>query len=921
MSTKVSTDLINLSGNTGGLIWAKGTTAQQPASATAGEMRVDTTTHTTLVYNGTEWKTLKETAFVVPPIPTHFLVIAGGGGGGPGYQAGGGGAGGLRTSYGTTTGGGGSAESTTGISLNTAYTITVGAGGAGGTAINSVSSAAKGFNGNDSIFSTITSTGGGGGASYWAAANAFGKDGGSGGGAGNFTPPLAGGAATSPTQGYAGGSVAIQASPEFAGSGGGGAGGLGESITSGSLLGDGGLGLAVSITGSSVTYAGGGGAGNYGSGGPSSSGGSNIGGDGSPGQPSVGGAVSGASGVVNTGSGGGGTGGASLPGGNGSSGAVILRYPTADLPYFTTTGTLNTPSTTDTVADTAYPVANLAYYKLDSNANDSSGNSYNGTATNVTFVNGRFNEAAKFNGSSSKINLGTSSNFSITTTGALSISMWIKTTSTTTGYVISKADDSGDYEWSIEQLSNGTLTLYAYTSAGGVASTINNTAVINDGNWHNLVGVIVNNTSTTLYIDGIAATSTSFSGTAASTSTPTLIGHFGGIAAATAWFEGDIDQVRIFSSALAPGDVEDLYNEHFSTKFTDGSNTALKFTGGTGDITFSDTAPVFTPGDNFNTVLYTGNGGTQAISTVGFEPDLVWIKQRTLTESHSLFDTVRGVDLFLRSDTIAAENNFGGTYGVNSFNSNGFTVGNGSAVNGNGYSMVAWSWKAGGAARSNTDGTVTSQVSANVSAGFSIITSTSPAGAYTWGHGLSKAPELWIHKATNYTFGWETMYPDTFGQAAGSNNPSDWNRIFLNTSAATTTNTFYSATDTVLSNAGWGQVNNFVTYAWHSVAGYSKIGIYTGNGSTTGPIVTTGFESAWIMVKRTDNTSAWNIQDNKRNTTNPRTSVLQANSSDIEYTSSSYAIDFNATGFQIVNSDNGWNTSGGTYIYMTFAAT
>jgi len=918
MSTKVSTDLINLSGNTGGLIWAKGTTAQQPASATAGEMRVDTTTHTTLVYNGTEWKTLKETAFVVPPIPTHFLVIAGGGGGGPGYQAGGGGAGGLRTSYGTTTGGGGSAESTTGISLNTAYTITVGAGGAGGTAINSVSSAAKGFNGNDSIFSTITSTGGGGGASYWAAANAFGKDGGSGGGAGNFTPPLAGGAATSPTQGYAGGSVAIQAG-EYAGSGGGGAGGLGESITSGSLLGDGGLGLAVSITGSSVTYAGGGGAGNYGSGGPSSSGGSNIGGDGSPGQPSVGGAVSGASGVVNTGSGGGGTGGASLPGGNGSSGAVILRYPTADLPYFTTTGTLNTPSTTDTVADTAYPVANLAYYKLDSNANDSSGNSYNGTATNVTFVNGRFNEAAKFNGSSSKINLGTSSNFSITTTGALSISMWIKTTSTTTGYVISKADDSGDYEWSIEQLSNGTLTLYAYTSAGGVASTINNTAVINDGNWHNLVGVIVNNTSTTLYIDGIAATSTSFSGTAASTSTPTLIGHFGGIAAATAWFEGDIDQVRIFSSALAPGDVEDLYNEHFSTKFTDGSNTALKFTGGTGDITFSDTAPVFTPGDNFNTVLYTGNGGTQAISTVGFEPDLVWIKQRTLTESHSLFDTVRGVDLFLRSDTIAAENNFGGTYGVNSFNSNGFTVGNGSAVNGNGYSMVAWSWKAGGAARSNTDGTITSQVSANTAAGFSIIsyTGNSTAGA-TVGHGLNAIPEMVIVKTLNSSNNW-AVYNKTIGNTkrlsldetnAEASSRIEWNNTTPTSSVITFGN--YSAVNTN---------QNYIAYCFHSVVGYSKIGSYTGNGSTTGPIVTTGFESAWIMVKRTDNTSAWNIQDNKRNTTNPRTSVLQANSSDIEYTSSSYAIDFNATGFQIVNSDNGWNTSGGTYIYMTFAAT
>ena len=385
------------------------------------------------------------------------------------------------------------------------------------------------------------------------------------------------------------------------------------------------------------------------------------------------------------------------------------------------------------------------------------------------------------------------------------------------------------------------------------------------------------------------------------------------------FFDGDLDQVRIFSLALAPGDVEDLYNEHFPTKFTDGSNTALKFTDGTGDITFSDTAPVFTPGDNFNTVLYTGNGGTQAISTVGFQPDLVWIKQRTLTESHSLFDTVRGVDLFLRSDTIAAENNFGGTYGVNSFNSNGFTVGNGSAVNGNGYSMVAWSWKAGGAARNNTDGTITSNVSANTAAGFSIIsyTGNSTAGA-TVGHGLNAIPEMVIVKTLNSSNNW-AVYNKTIGNTkrlsldetnAEASSRIEWNNTTPTSSIITFGN--YSAVNTN---------QNYIAYCFHSVVGYSKIGSYTGNGSTTGPIVTTGFESAWIMVKRTDNTSAWNIQDNKRNTTNPRTSVLQASSSDIEYTSSSYAIDFNATGFQIVNSDNGWNTSGGTYIYMTFAAT
>ena len=128
MSTKVSTDLIDLSGNTGGLVWAKGPTTDQPASATAGEMRVDTTTNTTVVYTGTQWKTLKETAFVVPPVPTHFLVVAGGGGGG---GAGGGGAGGLLTTYATIPSTSSGNQSQINLSLSTAYTITVGTGGAG----------------------------------------------------------------------------------------------------------------------------------------------------------------------------------------------------------------------------------------------------------------------------------------------------------------------------------------------------------------------------------------------------------------------------------------------------------------------------------------------------------------------------------------------------------------------------------------------------------------------------------------------------------------------------------------------------------------------------------------------------------------------------------------------------------------------
>ena len=370
---------------------------------------------------------------------------------------------------------------------------------------------------------------------------------------------------------------------------------------------------------------------------------------------------------------------------------------------------------------------------------------------------------------------------------------------------------------------------------------------------------------------------------------------------------------------------------------TSPSNGEMRFNTTTGFVEYYDTTKAqwweidyegVVPSDNFNSVLYTGNSSTQAITNVGFAPDFVWIKRRNSAEDHALYDSVRGTNEQLSSNTSSVQATNSSPYlGLTSFDSDGFTSGNNGGTNRSPNTYVAWSWKAGGTAVSNTDGTVTSQVSANVSAGFSIITSTSPAGAYTWGHGLSKAPELWIHKATNYTFGWETMYPDTFGQAAGSNNPSDWNRIFLNTSAATTTNTFYSATDTVLSNAGWGQVNNFVTYAWHSVAGYSKIGTYTGNGSSTGTIVDTGFTPRFVMIKATTNDNGggnWLIYDSARSPSNPRNKRLYPDLNIAETTSSSYDLDFltGATkGFQPKNGADyyGYNTLNVVYIYMAFA--
>jgi hypothetical protein len=791
MSTKVSTDLIDLSGNTGGLVWAKGTTAEQPASATAGEMRVDTTTNTTLVYNGTQWKTLKETAFVAPPVPTHFLVVAGGGGGAAGSNvsssaSGGGGAGGLRTSYGSTTGGGGSAESTIGISLNTAYTITVGDGGSGQTIGGTAQSS-----GLNSVFSSITSTGGGkAGARQGSSA----ADGGSGGGAAWDSPvQSAGSAVTSPVvQGYGGGLAS--SSGGDGGGGGGGASAVGNPGVN-NTGGDGGAGLQVNIDANNYYYAGGGGGGARfytGSGGVIGSGG--IGGGGDSGTPSGG---TGVSGALNTGGGGGASGKGTAgggTGGNGGSGVVILRYPTADLPYFTTTGTLNTPSATDTVADVAYPVANLAYYKLDSNANDSglgsgyigqggifngnseidtgidldtydetwsislwvkfifnssyryiagdlsasgalngftidtsltgqirfrfrnsstsvasiastntygdgdwhhiaavkdslnnylyvdgvqvgtvatvngishttniilgrvgayngfyngtldqvriydtalsssnvallyaetsatsstlnyptgaggialyefsgnandTGGTYNGTATNVlyafngtatdvTYENGRFNEAANFNGTSSVISLGTLSPLN-TFGGAQTISVWVKPSSADRESIIGYRQEASPYQWNqIEKMSNNTIRFLLGNYSDSSQFVFNSVGTITLNQW-NHIAITVDSTSAKIYINNGTPETQTGTPTPYSNSEPTFIGGDGTYD--TDYFTGQIDQVRIFSSALAAGDVEDLYNEHLQTKFTDGSDTALKFTGGTGTIKFLD---------------------------------------------------------------------------------------------------------------------------------------------------------------------------------------------------------------------------------------------------------------------------------------------------------------------------------------------
>ncbi len=505
-------------------------------------------------------------------------------------------------------GGGVAAESSLTLTAGVAYDVTVGDGAIGGKTQSGTAD-----DGNNSIFHTITSAGGGGGQNR---AGSFGSSGGSGGGA--ALPSDAGGSGTL-NQGYAGGSLPAL---KF-GAGGGGASEIGlipltdynQSPQRNSLGAPGGDGLSVSITGVATYYSGGGGGGARNPG-PDAGTSGGLGGGGNGGLFTIG-----EDGFSNTGGGGGGGGDNADDGGSGASGVVILRYPTADVSSFTTTGTLNTPSTTDTLASAAYPVTNTAYYKLDGNATDSSGNGYNGADTNVTWQNGRFSQAAVFNGSSSHINIGavipnTDTNYSIST--------WINIDSGFTSgnrTILGAASSSSGTEGSFRlQLTYVSANIYKITIARTVATSGTNffyssswtSSTINTGQWYNIVATY-NSTGRVgkTYLNGVAVDSFALTTSASVTSvTNNLIG---GQRENTAKWLGKVDQVRIFGFALSAPNVTDLYNEHYQTQFTDGSDTAILFTEGTGTVTFSGIDPAPPQGAIRTNTSYSEDGSASVI--------------------------------------------------------------------------------------------------------------------------------------------------------------------------------------------------------------------------------------------------------------------------------------------------------------------
>jgi hypothetical protein len=337
-----------------------------------------------------------------------------------------------------------------------------------------------------------------------------------------------------------------------------------------------------------------------------------------------------------------------------------------------------------------------------------------------------------------------------------------------------------------------------------------------------------------------------------------------------------------------------------------------------------DPAADDTPEDYFDTVLYTAatSNGTYTHGDLAFRPDFTWIKNRNNVEEHYLIDVVRGntsvTNKFLNTNSTDAEGAAGVSGTTFSVTDTGYEFVESSINTGelyfNGRTYVGWNWKAGGTGVSNTDGSITSTVSANPDAGFSVVTYTgNSTNDATIGHGLGVAPKVVIVKnrvASTYWY----VYHDSLPPNAATYN------LYLNTTDSQQADNVLRSTNSTtftVSSSSSANGSSMVAYCFAEKEGYSKFGSYTGNGSSDGPFIYTGFRPAWVIVKRYDGTGSWNIADAARSPYNEVDEQLQANLTNAE--STIFDMDFTSNGIKVRTTDSARNASGGSYIYMAFA--
>ena len=328
--------------------------------------------------------------------------------------------------------------------------------------------------------------------------------------------------------------------------------------------------------------------------------------------------------------------------------------------------------------------------------------------------------------------------------------------------------------------------------------------------------------------------------------------------------------------------------------------------------------------DYFKQVIYTGNGtDANSITGVGFQPDFVWLKGRSVSEHHTLNDSVRGANKQLYSHLTYDEAT--DTDRLQSFDSDGFTLGTDVVVNQNSQSFASWNWYTGGSSASNTDGTITSTIKVNTTAGISIGTYTGngTAGA-TVGHGLGAAPDLILIKdrADPVAHSWAVFHSKLGGTKALSlneNGTPSTNAVWFNNTSPTSSVFSVGSSGSATNSNGYSRI----FYAFTAKKGFSKMSEYTGNGNTSGPFVYTGFKPAFLLIKCTTATEHWNIpcfRNEDLGFTNGTVNFLSPNLiNGVRDMDQNPAVDFLSNGFRILTSDANLNTNGGNYLYYAIA--
>ena len=581
-----------------------------------------------------------------------------------------------------------------------------------------------------------------------------------------------------------------------------------------------------------------------------------------------------------------------------------------------------TKSTTDIFDDGS----GVALYELEGNANDTGKGAIDE------------GQSAVFDGSSSSINTPPSMP---TGSAQRSVSAWVKTTVSNANMTILMYGSGANNNFFIFRILNGQLGLAFYANDHDFTAT-----GLTDGNWHHVVGTY-DGSLAKLYLDGNLIGTGSAGAVSTNASNVGIGAYNNGI---DALFNGSIDQVRMYNTALSASDVTNLYNEssvptanlvaHYKLD-GNANDSAGSYNGTATSITYSDPAEYPVYNGTATNVAYGYNGTPTNVGFVGtsFQPDLVWVKNRDYSPTFNLlFDSVRGATKWLSSNSITQEGTIASS--LTSFDSNGFSLGadpsgSNEGWNRNGDSHVAWCWKAGGTAVSNTDGTITSTVSANQDSGFSIVkyTANATSGA-TIGHGLNQELDLLIVKSTNLGQAWNVYVKDVTDTSSKYLRLNETSSIsdLITANSRFIPNNF---TDSVFSvgndnsTNGISGTDQYIAYCFHSVDGYQKVGSYTGNGTSSKIVYTdsngdgtgTGaFQPRWLMTKRTDSSvTDWHIWDNIRNPSNPLTLLLIPNEAYADANYSAYPHNFLSNGFEVATNNATFNALNGTYIYLAIA--